>query len=176
MKNAVLLCLGLTLLAGCTHPTETWSRYDFSEGRYSIIAPGTMRESTITYPTIHGEIIYSLNNIEFAGVLYSVGHARLPDAVMNGFSKDDLLGMQMIFLAQEGYTQVDAIDTSWQGHPALFSDWDAPNERDRLILRSIYANGFLYRLLVAVEKDSLEIERPYFEAFLDSFEIGSGQG
>ena len=133
-----------------------------------------MKESTITYPTIHGEIIFSLNNIEFAGVLYSVGHAPLSQDVTNGFSKDDLLGMQMIFLAQEGYTQVGSTETSWQGHPALFSDWDAPNGRDRIIFRSIYSNGFLYRLLVAVQKDSLEVERSFYEAFLDSFETQSG--
>jgi len=174
MKNAILLCLGLTLLAGCTHPTETWSRYDFPEGKYSIVAPGTMRESTLTYPTIHGEIIFSLNTIEFAGILFSVGHARLPNDVIKGFSKDDLLAMQMIFLAQEGYTEIGSNDTLWQGHQALFSDWDGPNGRDRIILRSILANGTLYRLLVAVQKDSLETERSYFEAFLDSFETRSG--
>ena len=133
-----------------------------------------MTVSTVTYPTMYGEIIFSLNNIEFAGVLYSVGHARLSDEVASGFSEADLLGMQMIFLAQEGYTQVGSRDTTWQGHPALFSDWDASNGRDRIILRNILANGVLYRLLVAVQKDSLEVEGPYFGAFLDSFESVSG--
>ena len=171
MKRIVIISIGLALLAGCTHPTETWSRYDFPEGQFSIVAPGTMKESTITYPTIHGEIAFKLKNIEFAGVLFSVGHARLPDEVINGFSKDDLLGMQMIFLAQEGYTQVGSTETKWQGYQALFSDWDAPNGRDRIILRSISANGFLYRLLVAVQIESLEVERPYYEAFLDSLEL-----
>ncbi len=170
MKNIVCVCLGLVLFAGCTHPTETWSRYDFPEGQYSIIAPGTMTPTTVTYPTIHGDIVYNLKNIEFAGVLFSVGHARLPGEVISGFGKDDLLGMQMIFLAQEGYTQIGSTETRWQGHSALYSDWDAPNGQDRIILRNIYVNGFLYRLLVAVQIDSLEVERPYYEAFLDSFE------
>jgi len=173
MKESLLLCLGLALLTGCTHPTETWSRYRFPEGQYSIIAPGTMTPSTITYPTIYGDIAFSLNTIEFAGVLFSVGHARLPDEVIDGFSTDDLLAMQMIFIAQEGYTEAGNTETTWQGHPALFSDWDAPNGPDRIMLRSIYADGFLYRLLVAVQMDSLEIERPYFEAFLTSFETYS---
>ncbi len=62
-------------VVGVIDAPESWSTYAPPDAGYSILTPGSMRESTETIPTMNGDIVFEDASIDFVGVHYQVGYA-----------------------------------------------------------------------------------------------------
>lgn len=158
-------------VSGFIDAPESWPTYTSMDGGFSILTPGSLQTSDLKVPTIYGDLNFKVHSIKFVKTVYKVAYSHVPIEVREGFSDNDLLGMEMLFLAQDGYHLGENNSSPWEGHPSVYSEWDSTGRTYRLINRIILANDRLYRVTVIVENNALESERPYFEKFLNSFKL-----
>ena len=158
-------------VGGIIEPPESWPTHTSKEGGFSILTPGSLQTSDLKVPTLYGDLKFKVFATKFVKTAYEVAYSQVPKEVREGFSDHDLLGMEMLFLVQDGYHLGENNSLLWEGHPSIYSEWDRTGRTYRLINRNILAHDHLYRLTVLVEKSALETERPYFEKFLNSFKL-----